>query len=113
MSDQVAEQSPQSRLEAMLGDSIESDVKANLDTPEEKEQAPLEAETETTEEVDTEEAEATEEPDAEVEEETEQSEDEVPAILKLKVNGEEVEKDRKSTRLNFSHSQQSRMPSSA
>jgi hypothetical protein len=27
MSDQVAEQSPQSRLEAMLGDSIESDVK--------------------------------------------------------------------------------------
>ena len=93
MSDQVAEQSPQSRLEAMLGDSIESDVKANLDTPEEKEQAPLEAEAETTDEVDTEEAEATEEPDAEVEEETEQSEeDEVPAILKLKVNGEEVEK---------------------
>ena len=27
MSDQVAEQSPQSRLETMLGDSIESDVK--------------------------------------------------------------------------------------
>jgi len=26
MSDQVPEQSPQSRLEAMLGDSIESDV---------------------------------------------------------------------------------------
>ncbi len=35
--------------------------------------------------------EATEEPDEEVEEE-EQSQDEVPAILKLKVNGEDVEK---------------------
>jgi len=88
MSDQVAEQSPHSRLEAMLGDSIESDVK----TPElqdEEEQTPLEAEAEATEEVESEEA--TEEPDEEVEEE-EQSQDEVPAILKLKVNGEDVEK---------------------
>lgn len=88
MSDQVAEQSPQSRLEAMLGDSIESDVQPT-EAPEEEEQAPLEAEAEATEEVESEEA--TEEPDEEVEEE-EQSQDEVPAILKLKVNGEDVEK---------------------
>lgn len=88
MSDQVPEQSPQSRLETMLGDSIESDVKPP-ELQEEEEQAPLEAEAEATEEVESEEA--TDEPDEEVEEE-EQSQDEVPAILKLKVNGEDVEK---------------------
>ena len=88
MSDQVAEQSPQSRLETMLGDSIESDVKPP-ELQEEEEQTPLETEAEATEEVESEEA--TEEPDEEVEEE-EQSQDEVPAILKLKVNGEDVEK---------------------
>ena len=88
MSDQVAEQSPQSRLETMLGDSIESDVKPP-ELQEEEEQTPLEAEAEATEEVESEET--TEEPDEEVEEE-EQSQDEVPAILKLKVNGEDVEK---------------------
>jgi len=88
MSDQVAEQSPQSRLETMLGDSVESDVKPP-ELQEEEEQTPLEAEAEATEEVESEEA--TEEPDEEVEEE-EQSQDEVPAILKLKVNGEDVEK---------------------
>jgi len=90
MSDQVAEQSPHSRLEAMLGDSVESDVKPP-ELQDEEEQTPLEAEAEeTTDEVETEE-EATEESDDEVEEE-EQSKDEVPAILKLKVNGEDVEK---------------------
>ena len=88
MSDQVPEQSPQSRLETMLGDSIESDVKPP-ELQDEEEQTPLEAEAEATEEVESEEA--TEEPDEEVEEE-EQSQDEVPAILKLKVNGEDVEK---------------------
>ena len=88
MSDQVPEQSPQSRLETMLGDSIESDVKPP-ELQEEEEQTPLEAEAEATEEVESEEA--TDEPDEEVEEE-EQSQDEVPAILKLKVNGEDVEK---------------------
>ena len=88
MSDQVAEQSPQSRLETMLGDSIESDVKPP-ELQDEEEQTPLEAEAEDTEEVESEEA--TDEPDEEVEEE-EQSQDEVPAILKLKVNGEDVEK---------------------
>jgi len=89
MSDQVEEQSPHSRLEAMLGDSVESDVKPPEPQDEEEEQTPLEAEAEATEEVESEEA--TEEPDEEVEEE-EQSQDEVPAILKLKVNGEDVEK---------------------
>ena len=88
MSDQVQEQSPHSRLEAMLGDSIESDVKPP-ELQDEEEQTPLEAEAEATEEVESEEA--TEESDDEAEEE-EQSQDEVPAILKLKVNGEDVEK---------------------
>jgi hypothetical protein len=87
MSDQVAEQSPHSRLEAMLGDSIVSDVKPTEVQDEEK-QPPLEAEAEPSEN----EEEATEEsPDDQATDE-EQSEDEVPAILKLKVNGEEVEK---------------------
>jgi len=88
MSDQVAEQSPQSRLETMLGDSIESDVKPP-ELQDEEEQTPLEAEAEDTEEVESEEA--TDEPNDQAEEE-EQSKDEVPAILKLKVNGEDVEK---------------------
>jgi len=86
MSDQVAEQSPQSRLEAMLGDSIESDVQPT-EAPEEKEQPPLEAEAEPSEN-----EEATEESSDDEATDEEQSEDEVPAILKLKVNGEEVEK---------------------
>jgi hypothetical protein len=72
----------------MLGDSVESDVKPP-ELQDEEEQPPLEAEAEATEKVESEEA--TEEPDEEVEEE-EQSQDEVPAILKLKVNGEDVEK---------------------
>ena len=86
MSDQVAEQSPQSRLEAMLGDSIESDVQPT-EAPEEKEQPPLEAEAEPSEN-----EKATEESLDDEATDEEQSEDEVPAILKLKVNGEEVEK---------------------
>lgn len=93
MSDQVAEQSPQSRLEAMLGDSIQTDVK-ELDVPEQPVEEPQEeAEVptdETSEDTDAEPTEESEEPEAEEEEQSE--EDEVPAILKLKVNGEEVEK---------------------
>jgi len=90
MSDQVAEQSPHSRLEAMLGDSVESDVKPPELQDEEEEQTPLEADAEATEEVESEEA-TDDNPDDQAEEE-EQSEDEVPALLKLKVNGEDVEK---------------------
>ena len=89
MSDQVAEQSPQSRLEAMLGDSIQEEVKQQ---PTEDQPPEVEAEAEVpTEEVDTEEEVVDDAPDDQAEEE-EQSQDEVPAILKLKVNGEEVEK---------------------
>ena len=93
MSDQVVEQSPQSRLEAMLGDDIVTDVKPTEVQEEEKEQPPLEAEAEaeTTDEVETEEA-TDEESETEAEEVEQSEEDEVPAILKLKVNGEEVEK---------------------
>jgi hypothetical protein len=92
MSDQVVEQSPQSRLEAMLGDDIQSDVQPT-EVPEE-ELKPQEAEAEAeepTEEVESEEEAVDDAPDDQAEEE-EQSQDEVPAILKLKVNGEEVEK---------------------
>jgi hypothetical protein len=73
----------------MLGDSIESDVKPP-ELQDEEEQTPLEAEAEATEEVESEEA-TDDNPDDQAEEE-EQSQDEVPAILKLKVNGEDVEK---------------------
>jgi hypothetical protein len=92
MSDQVVEQSPQSRLEAMLGDDIQSDVQPT-EVPEE-ELKPQEAEaeaTEPTDEVESDEEAVDDAPDDQAEEE-EQSQDEVPAILKLKVNGEEVEK---------------------
>lgn len=91
MSDQVAEQSPQSRLEAMLGDSIQTDVKEPEvpEQPVEEPQEEAEVPEETSEDTDAEPTEESEEPEAE---EEEQSEDEVPAILKLKVNGEEVEK---------------------
>jgi len=89
MSDQVAEQSPQSRLEAMLGDDIVTDVKPTEVQEEEKEQPPLEAEAETSE---TEEEATEESPDDQAEEDEQSENDEVPAILKLKVNGEEVEK---------------------
>lgn len=91
MSDQVAEQSPQSRLETMLGDSIQDEAKEQpvLEQPEEEPQEEAEVPTDDVEE----EAEPTDDNPDGVEEETEQSEtDEVPAILKLKVNGEEVEK---------------------
>ena len=74
----------------MLGDSVESDVKPPELQDEEEEQTPLEAEAEATEEVESEEA-TDDNPDDQAEEE-EQSEDEVPALLKLKVNGEDVEK---------------------
>jgi hypothetical protein len=90
MSDQVVEQSPQSRLEAMLGDDIQSDVQPTEVPEEELKPQEAEAEAEVPEEGAEEEA-VDDAPDDQAEEE-EQSQDEVPAILKLKVNGEEVEK---------------------
>ena len=74
---------------------IPSDVPANLDAPEEKEQPPVEAEAEAeapVEETDAEEEATDDAPDDQAEEAEQSEEDEVPAILKLKVNGEEVEK---------------------
>lgn len=97
MSDQAIEQSPESRLEAMLGDIQDEAV---------LEEQPLEVEEETTEEVEEveepEEVEETEddEPDTETEDETdsdeeadeEDSDEKTAETLTLKVNGEEVEK---------------------
>lgn len=92
MSDQVVEQSPQSRLEAMLGDSIQEEVKEQP-VPEQPTEEPQEEAEVPTDDVEAEAEPTDDNPDDQAEEEVEQSEeDEVPAILKLKVNGEEVEK---------------------
>jgi hypothetical protein len=92
MSDQAIEQSPESRLEAMLGD-IQDDVKQNF------EEEPLEVEEESTEEEEVEETEdetpeedTEDEPDSEDESDEEETEEPTAKTLKLKVNGEEVEK---------------------
>lgn len=81
MSDQVqSEQSPQSRLEAFLDGDVSNDIPVNLDAEEE----------EVIEDAENTEAETEEEtPDEEVVEED--SEEEQP-YLKLKINGEEIEK---------------------
>lgn len=90
MSDQALEQSPQEKLMAML-DEVSDDESINLDAPEEE----LEQE-----EVPEEEAEESEEPEGDDEEPTEDEEveededsvEEQPKSLKLKINGEELEK---------------------
>ncbi len=90
MSDQALEQSPQDKLMAML-DEVSDDESINLDAPEEE----LEQE-----EVPEEEAEESEEPEGDDEEPTEDEEveededsvEEQPKSLKLKINGEELEK---------------------
>jgi hypothetical protein len=79
MSDQVAEQSLESRLMATLGDDIQDDIKQDVkDQPEEE---VVEAEAE---------AEADETPDTE--EEVEEVSEEDTKTITLKVNGEEIEK---------------------
>jgi len=79
MSDQVAEQSLESRLMATLGDDIQDDIKQDVkDQPEEE---VVEAEAE---------AEADETPDTE--EEVEEVSEEDAQTITLKVNGEEIEK---------------------
>jgi len=94
MSDQAIQQSPESRLQAMLGDVIDEPI---------VNEEPLEVEEEITDEVDeTEEVEESEddepeletedEVDSEEEAEEEESEEQPTKMLKLKVNGEEVEK---------------------
>jgi len=91
MSDQALEQSPQDKLMAML-DEVSDDESINLDAPEEEQENE-----EVEEEVNTEES---EEADADTddeeleadEEEVEEDSNEQPTSLKLKVNGEELEK---------------------
>jgi hypothetical protein len=90
MSDQALEQSPQDKVMAML-DEVSDDESINLDAPEEE----LEQE-----EVPEEESEESEEPEGDDEEPTEDEEveededsvEEQPKSLKLKINGEELEK---------------------
>src|SRR6056300_245994 len=95
MSDQAIEQSPQSRLEAMLGDIQEDQI--NLEEPQEvEEEETVEVEAEAEEPTDVEEEvedSEDEEPETEDEVEDEDSDEEQPVqSVKLKVNGEEIEK---------------------
>lgn len=94
MSDQPTMESPQSRLEAMLGDISNEPPRVDEDQPQE-EQEELSAEPELEgEEVEEPEDEETEddEPDAEADEEEDSDEEQTAEVVKLKVNGEEVEK---------------------
>jgi hypothetical protein len=90
MVDQVVEQSPQSRLEAMLGDIQEEAVEPIQEEPQEEEEVLEEEPTDVEEEVEDSED---EEPEADDEIEEEDSEEEQPVkSIKIKVNGEEIEK---------------------
>lgn len=81
MVDQVqAEQSPQDRLEAFLDGDVQNEIPENLD-----------AEPEVTEE-ETEEVEAEAEPEEEAEITDEDSDEQPVEVIKLKIDGEEIEK---------------------
>ena len=88
MSDQALEQSPQEKLMAML-DEVPDEQDA-VEAIEEQLEEEVEVEAEESEEEETEEAE--EESEAEEEAEEEESDDQPPPNVKLKVNGEELEK---------------------
>src|SRR5210317_736589 len=89
MSDQAIEQSPQSRLEAMLGD-IQDDAAMQIEEETVEVEAEAEEPTDVEEEVEDSED---EEPETEDEVEDEDSDEEQPVqSVKLKVNGEEIEK---------------------
>ena len=100
MSDQALEQSPQSRLEAMLGDIQDDSLQPPVE--EEREDEPQAVEEESVEETEEEVVEETEDPtdeasdddEPETEDDVEEdSDEEQPAQnVKLKVNGEEIEK---------------------
>lgn len=97
MSDQAIEQSPQSRLEAMLGDIQEDAAMQIQEEPQEvEEEETVEVEAEAEEPTDVEEEvedSEDEEPETEDEVEDEDSDEEQPVqSVKLKVNGEEIEK---------------------
>jgi len=97
MSDQAIEQSPQSRLEAMLGDIQEEAVQEPIqEEPQEVEEEVVEDtvdESEDDEEIveDTESEDEESETEDEVEEEESDEEQPIQSV-KLKVNGEEIEK---------------------
>jgi hypothetical protein len=97
MSDQAIEQSPQSRLEAMLGDIQEEAVEPIQEEPQEVEEEQL-VEEEVVDEAEEptdveEEVEETEEDEPETEDDVEEdSEEQTLETVKLKVNGEELEK---------------------
>ena len=94
MSDQPNMESPQSRLEAMLGDISNEPPRVDEDQPQE-EQEELSAEPELEgEEVEEPEDEETEddEPETEADDEEDSDEEQPVQNIKLKVNGEEIEK---------------------
>ena len=96
MVDQVVEQSPQSRLEAMLGDIQEEAVQEPIqEEPQEVEEEEVEAEADTEEPTDVEEeVEDSEEEEPELEDDVEEEDSEEQPVqnIKMKVNGEEIEK---------------------
>jgi len=92
MSDQAIEQSPQSRLEAMLGDIQEEAVQEPIqEEPQEVEEEDTVDESEDDEEIVEESEDEESETEDEVEEEESDEEQPIQSV-KLKVNGEEIEK---------------------
>lgn len=92
MSDQAIEQSPQSRLEAMLGDIQDDATMQNQEQPQEEIVEDTTEDLEEEEEV-VEDTNSDDEPEADEETEEEDSDEEQPIQnVKLKVNGEEIEK---------------------
>lgn len=93
MSDQPNMESPQSRLEAMLGD-IQDDVLQQEVPEEERQDEPQEVEEELVDESVEDEVEDSDDDEPETEDEVEEDSDEeqTSETIKLKVNGEEIEK---------------------
>jgi hypothetical protein len=97
MSDQPNMESPQSRLEAMLGDIQDTPVQQDIEEPqevevEEEEEEVVDESTDVEEEV---EEDSTDDEELEADEETEEEdsdEEQTSETVKLKVNGEEIEK---------------------
>lgn len=89
MSDQPTMESPQSRLEAMLGDISNEPPMVEQDEPQEEEEE-LQAEPD----LEGEDVEETDEDQSDTEDEVEEDSDEEQTLqtIKLKVNGEEIEK---------------------
>ena len=91
MSDQAIEQSPQSRLEAMLGD-IQDDAVQNQEEPQEEEFVEDTTEDPENEEEVVEDTNDDDEPETEDDVEEDSDEEQTLETIRLKVNGEEIEK---------------------